>query len=246
MGELGAGYERCALVVDDAGVLGPLALQLVRLGVDAIHASDSQEGMLIARENGTRIGAVVVSANGDLPALDGLLSQMGASDGSARPSVVAVGPSSDATRRDALRKLGARWALLQPFDAAELRFAVTHAIAVGCDQELRIEPRLPVDLGTIFHRGSVRAIARIRNLSVGGAFVATRTPPELGDPVKLEIDLPGASIEPLARVAHVRLAEPPDRSDMPIGFGVAFEVMDTRMETPLREYLATRFAHFAL
>lgn len=245
MGGPGTGYERCALVLDEGGSLGPLALQLVRLGVDALHASGPHEGLLIAREDVRRIGAVVVSADADLPALQGLLAQLVRDDGVARPSVLPVGSRLDATRRDAFRTLGARWALCPPFDAAELRFAVTHAIAAGWDEELRIEPRLPVDLGAICHRGSVRHKVSVRNLSVGGAYLATRTPAELGARVKLEIELPGASIEPLARVAHATLVEDPDRPDTPIGFGVAFEAMDVRMETPLREYLAVRFAHFA-
>jgi PilZ domain len=80
---------------------------------------------------------------------------------------------------------------------------------------------------------------QVRDLGVGGAFVATYRSLPVGTALEVEVDLPGSS-GPLALRAEVRwLAEPgrlPPGCDA--GMGVAFGPLDVDALLALSEYLA--------
>ena len=72
-----SGYERFALILDsDATPLGQAAMRLVEVGVDVLYAKDPDEAVLLARQESSRLGAILLPTRLDLGPQAALLSRL--------------------------------------------------------------------------------------------------------------------------------------------------------------------------
>lgn len=94
----------------------------------------------------------------------------------------------------------------------------------------RSHRRVEVDLVGRWSRGPVRNAARIRDLSPGGAFIASRSLPRLGETLDLEIAA-GPGNETLRLSAAATWL----RHNGPPGFGVKFSLRDRTTAARVRE-----------
>jgi hypothetical protein len=216
-------YDRRALVLDGADSrLGTAALALVSQGIDPVYAGDADEAVLLACEQRERIAALVVPGSLALPDLDAVLERLASRLVIGPESVLIVAPPRQRAHLGALRDRGIRWVLWEPYDASELRFVVTAALATGDALEprrgLRVPIRLPVSLR---HERATRE-AEIRNLSVGGAWVALPTPPEVGASLLIEFPIGERLLRTSAQVAHRQEEAGRSGSDAGPGMGLAF------------------------
>lgn len=216
-------YDRRALVLDTADSrLGTASLALVSQGIDPLYASEADEAVLLACEHRERIAALVVPGTLPLSDLDAALERLTSRLVIGPESVLIVAPPRQRAHLGALRERGVRWVLWEPYDAGELRFVVAAALASGDALEprrgLRVPIRLPVSLR---HERTTRE-AEIRNLSLGGAFVALAAPPELGASLLLEFPLGERLLRTSAQVAHRQDAPGASRAEAEPGMGVAF------------------------
>ena len=83
---------------------------------------------------------------------------------------------------------------------------------------MKASDRFPVDGISCLVDGKRLPVA---NLSLGGFFAATETPPMEGQVLALDLDLPGqAPIRVLGRVTWINEPQAPRARDLPQGFGI--------------------------
>jgi hypothetical protein len=216
-------YDRRALVLDtSASALGTAALALVSQGIDPLYASDTDEAFLLACEYRERVAALVVPGALPLADLDTALSRIGPRLPFGREAVLIVAPPRHRTHVGALRERGIRWVLWEPYDASELRFVVAAALATSDALEPRRGLRVPIHLPVSVRHERATREGEIRNLSVGGAFVALDEPPEIGASVLLEFPIGERMLRTSAQVAHRREGPAASAADPGAGLGVAF------------------------
>ena len=236
------------LVVDDAHCpLGSMALSLTRIGIDPVYANDEDEALLLAQQEGQRLGAVCFPAELGVEHIDPLVKRVAERVGLAGASMIPVGDRPDREALTALRERGIRWALWGGYDDADLRFVLAHVIEQICPDDLRAEPRVPAGrLEARLYKGAVARPARLVDLSVGGAFLETDRPLPEASGVSLEIDLPDASVRLRARVCWTRRDPHPEREDLSIGMGVEFTGEDAARTQQVRRYVKSRMARFVV
>ena len=228
-------YERLALVFDTAeSVLGVAALQLIQHGLDPLYARDLDELLRLAPEQKERIAALVVPGALALDGLDAVLAHAARGLLSTLASVVVVAPPRARAHLAALRDRGVRWAVFAPYEPCELRFAVAAALATGDALEPRRGLRVPIRLPVAVRHARATRDGEIRNLSVGGAFVALPDPPEVGAALSLEFPIGERLLHLQAAVAHRAEAVRAGRAEGGAGVGVAFSG-PSALETHLLE-----------
>lgn len=194
-------YRRLALILDDeAGQIGELAIQLVRLGVNVLYTNDLDEAVLLARQAADELGAVVVPSRQATDWLPMILKRLRL----APAAVVPAGERPDDATLASLRSQGVRWALWLPDDDRAVRFVVTSAMSETDEAEIRFDLRAPTDLEGRVQRGPLDRPCRIRDLCPGGAQVALDPPAPVGSRVTLHFRVGEASLSLAATVIWSR------------------------------------------
>jgi DNA-binding response OmpR family regulator len=216
-------YDRRALVLDTSdSVLGTASLALVSQGVDPLYACDPDEAMLLACEYSERIAALVVPGALPLASLDTVLERITPRLAIGSGAVLIVGPPRQRAHLVALRDRGVRWVVFEPYDAGELRFAVAAALASGDALEPRRGLRVPIRLPVSVRHAQATREGEIRNLSIGGAYVALSAPPEVGASLLLEFPIGERLLRTSAQVAHRQQEAGGSRAEAGPGLGIAF------------------------
>jgi hypothetical protein len=235
------------LAFDDGGsALGPIALRLLRLGVDVLYAKTPDEAWLLAKQEGRRIGVLLFP-----PDLDpGKLTRVSAcarirADGEG-PSLIAVGERPDDATRARLREAGVGWAVWEPGDDAALRFAVNAATVLPKEVVPRSEPRAPISLLASFFEGEERRDAVLYTLSTTGAFLETSRPAPKDAQITVEIWLADELLETEARVVYANSPGERRRASWPVGMGVVFAELEPRMRETVRHYVEERAECFSV
>jgi PilZ domain-containing protein len=240
-------YERLALVFDTAeSVLGTAALRLVETGLDPLYARDEDELVLLAREHRERIAALVLPGKLALETIDSLLKRVARNLPSGNASVVLVAPTRRKAHLLLLRDRGIRWVVFEPYDASELRFAVSAALATGDALEPRRGLRVPIRLPTSVRHARATRTGEVTNLSVTGAFVALAEPPELGAALSLEFPIGERLLRVQAVVAHRAEVADPGQAEGSPGMGVAFNGLSPLEERLVEGFVRERVDSFRL
>lgn len=86
--------------------------------------------------------------------------------------------------------------------------------------------------------------AAAENISLGGIFIRTTTPPPMGSPVRLRLKTttPGGQAEPstiglFGKVVHIVDAELAAAKSLPMGIGIQFEALPPKTEEVLRTFV---------
>lgn len=215
------GYRRYAMIFDsEAGELGRVAIELIELGIDALYVNDVDEATLLAEQEADRLAAVVIPASCTLPEVDALLARVCTRACGAR-SLMVVGLEPEPAKLAAYRERQITWALWEPFENRDLRYALTAAMSAdGTDARKAL--RVPSNIETAVFSGRHRNDAVVHDLSVSGAYLASPTPFLEGTLLSLDIALPNGPLVAKAEVVYSKTAEQPGRRDVPDGMGVVF------------------------
>lgn len=117
------------------------------------------------------------------------------------------------------------------------RVAYVNAVLTGArDASARTHRRVPVDIDARWRWGAVRHASRIRDLSRGGAFVASRSLPDLGSLVDVEIRHGG--IEQTLNFDAVVTWIRTDGDQR--GFGVNFKLQNRDLAARLHDLVRTQ------
>ena len=242
-----ADYERYALILDNEdAALGPAAVQLIDLGIDVLYANDLDEASLLASQERTRLGAVVVPASFALDSVEPLLARVCCQLQAGPRGLVVVGrPAREELARMLLRR-GARWCLEEPYQLRELRFLMTAAMAIAHARERRKHLRIPTEMTTTVFMGRHRKEVTVHDLSVTGAYFATPHPFLEASALSIDLPLPGGSVLGKAVVVNAKTADKPGRDDVPDGMGVAFTDLPSPGAATLARYIDDWIGRFRL
>lgn len=233
------------LILDDETTgLGDVALRLLRLGIDVFYANDADEAVLFcSQEEARTVRAVMFPENLDVAILDRVVPRLPASSEGPGPSLVAVGELADEDRIGKLRKAGVDRVLRPPFDDGTLRWIANAARFESDHHPKRQHERAPTHLLARASWGLRRKHLLCSTLSVGGAFLETPSPLEVGARVKLKLPLPAGDLTLKSVVAN-NTSGPGDLRTS--GMGVTFlEPSDEKRER-LAAYVVQRTAEFLL
>jgi hypothetical protein len=240
-------YDRFALIVDPEGAgLGVEALGLIERGIDPLFAKDLDEVVLLARQEEERVGALVVPGTLPLASLDAMLESVAPRLWAGPAAVLIVAPPRERATLRALRDRGIRWVLHAPYDSSELRFAVAAALATEDDLDPRSGLRVPIRLHVDVQTAGTRGEGWIRNLSIGGAYIALEQPPEVEAELELSLHLGERPLRVEAQARH-RLAAPlPGRAEREPGVGVAFRPLEPADQRHLAAFIKERIGSFRI
>jgi hypothetical protein len=160
--------------------------------------------------------------------------------------VLVVAPPRQRAQLGALRDRGIRWVLWEPYDASELRFVVSAALASGDALEPRRGLRVPIRLPVSLRYERVTREAEILNLSVGGAYVALVAPPEVGASLLLEFPIGERLLRTSAQVAHRQEQAGGSRAEAGPGMGVCFAPLATLEARLLEGFVRERVESFRI
>ncbi len=236
-----------AMMLDDGeGTLGPVALELTRLGVLILYTPFSDEAALLARQERGNIRLIVISPWTDLDLVRELAMQLAPDLEGVPPPIVVTGPKPDEARRARLRELGVAWALWAPADLEDVRFIVTTAMVLPSEQWRRKEQRVPANLPVAINGPGGPKLGRLLSLSGGGAFVATDHLPEPGTRLRLGFYLDGDDVELDAEVVHVTPRPAAWTASFPRGIGIAFSDLTPETADEIREWVKRQLDHYAV
>ena len=236
-------YRRLALILDDeAGQIGELAIQLVRLGVNVLYTNDFDEAVLLARQAADELGAVIVPSHQAIAWLPMMRKRLRLPP----EAVVPAGERPDDATLESLLSQGVRWALWLPDDERAVRFVVASAMSETDDAEIRFDLRAPTDLEGRLQRGPLDRPCRIRDLSPGGALVALDPPVPVGSHITLHFRLGDASLSLPATVVWSRdLTGLQVPAPSPV-MGVRFDEVGPEDRSALSRFLASEIHRYRL
>jgi hypothetical protein len=158
---------------------------------------------------------------------------------------VVFGGHPDPSTRTALRNVGARHALFDPFTEEELRFVLNqvHYEEPGVPRSV---DRVPTRLRARVTTGTGERVAIVYDLSTSGAYLATPRPAMRGGSVELRIGLPEQELAIDAEVMWNNVPGNLRRSNAPVGMGVRFRPMPAESARVLEGFVAQRVGHYRL
>jgi hypothetical protein len=240
-------YERFTLIVDDAsGALGPLSLRLMRMGIDTLYTNQRDEAALMASQESRRIGALLLPMATPPESVAETMAAVANRASLGTTSVIMVGSEPDIKMRINLRSRGVRWWIEPEDDAVTIRSLITFVMSSEDDLDSRIEPRVPALLMAEVDTGTGTLGARVRNLSVGGAFLELDQPVDPGTELKVAIALDDERLEVSANVAFQVAPSPDHPEGIPSGVGVAFGELDLASQAVVRRFLADLLGRYQL
>jgi len=242
-----ARYERYALIFDpDHSRLGTEALGLVERGIDPLYASDPDEAHLLALQETGRVGALILPGTLPLALLDTLVDRISPQLWAGTAAVVVVDPPADRALLRALRDRELSWLLREPYDAAEFRFVVAAALASEDKLDPRSGLRVPISMPVVVTIDGVRRDGFVRNVSIGGAYIALDAPPEAGTSIGLALDIGDRPLAVNASVAYRQTTGAAGRAVRESGMGVAFRGLDETERAAIAAFIGERIRSFRL
>lgn len=240
-------YERYALIFDpDHSRLGTEALGLVERGIDPLFTSDPDEAHLLALQETGRVGALIVPGTLPLALLDLLIDRIGPLLWAGAASVVVVDPPPDRALLRELRDRDLSWVLSEPYDTAEFRFVAAAALAADDNLDPRSGLRVPISMPVVVAIDGDRRAGFVRNLAIGGAYIALDTPPPAGTRIGVALVLGDRPLEVAGEVAYCQAADAAGRAVREIGMGVAFRGLDDAGRAAIAEFIGERIRSFRL
>jgi hypothetical protein len=241
-------YERYALIFDptQASRLGAEALGLVERGIDPLYASDVDEVHLMALQESGRVGSLVVPGQISPAMLDVLIDRIASQLWAGTRSIVVVGPPEDRGALRALRDRGISWVLREPYDASEFRFVVAAALATEDKLDPRGGLRVPLTMPiSVRHEQSSKS-GLVRNLSIGGAYVALADPPAPSSQIRVAFSIGDRPLEADAAVVYTQRPDVAGRAVREPGMGIAFRGVAESERTALSDFIVERINCFRL
>lgn len=240
-------YERFVLIVDDEeGSLASLSLRLIRMGIDTLYTNQRDEAALLASQESRRIGALLLPMAMPAAEVAETIAAVASRAALSTAAVIMIGAEPDIKMRVNLRSRGVRWWIEADEDAVTMRSLVTFVTSSEDDLDSRIEPRVPVLLMAEVATGTETLDARVRNLSVGGAFLELDQALDPEADLKIAIALEEERLETSAKVAFQIDPDAERPEGVPAGVGVAFSELELANQAVVRRFLAELLGRYQL
>lgn len=240
--------EPCALLLDDPDheTIAPVALRLIRMGVDVLYTKWADEARLLAREAKGRIRAIAATPEVDVESLEVAHRAATAMSDEEETPMVVIGAAPQPAQRDRLRKAGVANALFEPYDDGDLRFVFNACMVVPSEIAPRREPRAPINQLCWLRIGTTRSFGVLYTLSAKGAYVEMAHPLPVGTNLELEFDFNGLGFETSIRVLYQVTPDRARESILPCGIGVLFSDLPPRVAERVRDFAQKRAGRYML
>jgi hypothetical protein len=242
-----SGYERFALILDSESLeLGQTAMRMLDLGIDVLYAKDPDEAVLLARQESSRLGAVLIPSTLDLGPDAGLLRRLCAGLDAGHGCLIVAGAEPEAEILETLQRQAVEWCLWEPYGERELRFVLSAAMSVEHERELRGDLRIPTAIETNVFMGRHRKPCVVHDLSVSGAYLAAPDPFLTGSLLSVEIAVTDGAVLGKAEVVRDKTSEVEARNDVPDGMGIRFSSFLPGSEERLRSFVNETIRRFRI
>jgi hypothetical protein len=181
------------------------------------------------------IRTLVISPEVDLSVVDRVRLRIEEKLGGESFTILVVGEEPGPERRAQLATHGATWVLWSPFQENELRFLVHSAMVLPSQLARRAFPRAPLDARVAMSIDGRACFGRMITLAAGGAFIQSEALPAPDSLIHLGFGLNGDVFELEARVVTVVDRHCAWKPSLPRGIGVAFEDLDSEVESSLQD-----------
>jgi hypothetical protein len=237
----------CIVVLDDEREsVGATALALIRLGVEPLYSKWLDEVQLFAREAPGGVDGAIASSRLSMGQLVALRDVVAANAFERHAGVLLVGPMTDPASTEDLRNAGFSSCLWVPYNAAELRFAVSNLVMMPEEIAPRREPRAGANRLCWMRVDGTASFGVLYTISARGAYVEMPTPLPIGIEIQMEFDFEDLQIETPARVIYSIGTDQGRTSVLAPGVGCLFTGLEETLEAALRERVARRAARHRL
>jgi hypothetical protein len=238
-------YERSVLILDqpDSG-LGEHALGLIAMGISPYYANSLDDAIYLAGEHRQRIAAFAAPTPVLLDQLELVRKELLAQIGLSLACAVPVGGSPSPEERARLAAAGVRWGAFDSLSAREVRCVFSLALSQGDRQEVRRDPRVPVTIPVAVTTSERTFRAELTDLSVGGAYVASRSPLKPGTPLKLSFLADEQSVEVPAEVRWRTALDGGFAGWLDAGMGAQFGTVAAEARAAIRRHVTSILQRF--
>jgi hypothetical protein len=240
-------YERFTLILDSESTqLGQTAIRMLELGIDVLYAKDPDEAVLLARQESSRLGAVLIPTTLDLGPDAGLLRRLCTGLDAGHGCLIIAGLEPESEILEALQRQAVEWCLWEPYGERELRFVLSAAMSIEHESERRGDLRVPTAIETTVFMGRHRKPCVVHDLSVSGAYLAAPDPFLAGSRLSVDIALTDGTVLAKAEVVRDKTSEVESRNDVPEGMGIRFSSFAPGSQERLRAFVTESILRFRL
>jgi hypothetical protein len=237
----------CIVVLDDESEsVGSTALALIRLGVEPLYSKWQDEAQLFVREASGRVDGAIASSRLSVDQLVALRDVVAANASQRQASVLLIGPKTDPTSSEDLRRSGFSSCLWVPYNAAELKFAISNLVLMPEEIAPRREPRAGANRLCWMRVDGTRSFGVLYTISARGAYVEMPSPLPVGTEIEIEFDFEDLQVETAARVIYSIGTDQGRTSLLAPGVGCLFTGLEKTLESELRTRVARRAARHTL
>lgn len=237
----------CIVVLDDEREsVGSTALALVRLGVEPLYSKWLDEVQLFACEASGRVDGGIASSRLSPGQLVALRDVVAANASEHETSVLLIGPKTDPTSSEELRNSGFSSCLWEPYNAAELKFAISNLVLIPEEIAPRREPRAGANCLCWMLVDGTRSFGVLYTISARGAYVEMPSPLPVGIEIEMEFDFDDLKVATAARVIYSIGSDQGRTSLLGPGVGCVFTGLEETLESQIRTRVARRAARYSL
>jgi hypothetical protein len=235
--------RQTVLLLPLEGRLDDLSGRLLLVHYRGRVIADLKEAERLLRTEKPAIRAALVSSEPGVADLTRTLSTLRAAPPGGPLRFIAAGPRPPEALRQKLLNAGVDWALYDAFTDTELRFVLNRASYDGT-AERRDELRVPTTLVAKVKTTTGTKVAKVYNLSTGGAYLETMRPSQVGIKVAVEMPLPWNTLDLEAEVVSTNVTGNLRKENLPRGMGVKFLGLSKSNEVVLAKYVDERAQAF--
>jgi hypothetical protein len=228
------------LIESDPTVSERLARQLIRQGVEPIRVADPAEAIDVVSSQDYAICAVLIPA--DLP--PEILASAMKSLRRKQPALpaMAYGKAPDDRQRMALRGADVTLALWDGYDEGMLRFQINRMLSDESQHTPRASHRAPLHVPVRILVGGREKHGMLYSVSEGGCFIETPRASMDGARLQLFFELGRHPYELEGVVVFANVPGNLQRPNLPLGMGIRFGELPTRLKAPIRDFIEARMS----
>jgi len=222
------------LIATDPSRTGPLAKQLVRLGIEPILVANLDEAVEVIQSREYAVSAILLPS--EIPGKEVRKALKIMRRREPVLPCMAYGKAPERAQRKLFRQAGVLLALWDGYDVGMLRFQINRLVSGENQPSVRGARRAPIHTPVRVQVGGREKDGFLYSLSEGGCFIETPRASMDGARLRLIFVLEEQQLEVDGVVAFANVPGNLQRPNLPLGMGVRFE----DASTPARELL-TRF-----
>jgi len=228
------------LLESDPSPVGPLATQLVRLGIEPIRVSNLDEAVDVLKSGQYVLGGILLPSH--LPGKDVRKAMKKMHRYEPMLACMVYGKAPERAQRKLLRQAGALLSLWDGYDIGILRFQINRLLAGENQPSVRSSRRAPIHSPVRVEVGGREKDGFLYSLSEGGCFIETPRASMDGARIRLFFTLEEHALEIDGVVAFANVPGNLKRPNLPLGMAVRFESLEGATSKQLRSYVKRRLA----